>query len=112
MLYVLVSDTGGLYYYRPGDAPGSGSVGRTGPDRSGGGVPGPRPAGTHLLVFERAGDAFELRHFLEEPGETVGPREALDGDDLGATVCFARHGGGGPNDFVYSLRPTPPDATE
>jgi hypothetical protein len=110
MLYVLASDTGGLYYYRPGDDRISGSVGRTGPDWNDGREPELRPAGTHLLVFERAVDAFQLRYFLEEPGETVAPRRAQSADKLGDTVCYVHHGGGTPNGFVYTLRPTPADA--
>ena len=112
MLYTLATDSGGLYYYRPGDTPGSHSVGKTGHDWAAGGAVGLRPAGSYVIVFERPADAYRVGSHWARPGEGVEPRPARAADRLGDTVCFARHDGGGPGDIVFTLRPTPPDALQ
>jgi hypothetical protein len=110
MLYVLATDSGGLYYYRPGDTPGSHSVGKTGHDWAAGGAVAQRPAGSYVIVFERPADAYQVGSQWGRPGEGVEPRPAREMDDLGDTVCFASREGGKPGDIVFALRPTPPDA--
>jgi len=110
MLYTLATDSGGLYYYRPGDTPGSHSVGKTGHDWAAGGPMAHRPEGTYVIVFERRDDAYRLGSHWARPGEGVEPRPAREADDLGDTVCFVRLEGDQVEDIVYELRPTPPDA--
>jgi hypothetical protein len=112
VLYVLATDSGGLYYYRPGDAPGSHSVGKTGHDWAAGGAMGLRPADSYVIVFERPADAYRLGDRWARPGEGVQPRPACAADHLGNTICFARLDPGRPADIVFTLRPTPPDALE
>jgi hypothetical protein len=112
MLYVLATDSGGLYYYRPGDRPGSHSVGKTGHDWAAGGPMEIRPNGAYVIVFEQPADAYRVGSDWALPGQGVLPRPARETDHLGDTVCFAHREGRNPADIVFSLRPTPPDALE
>ena len=110
MLYVLASDIGGLYYYEPGDKPGSYAIGKTNWSFAQERLE-ECPHGSSVIVFENAADAFRLGHFLALPGQKFEPREARTDDNLGPTVCLAKHGGGAKDNIIYSLIPTPSDAT-